>query len=106
MAEALAAPAGRGVGGGEKGGALPLEAAGEGADEFRLPLHAGEAFFLQLVDERVADESGFEPGVLENGLLEGEEAEHFIEQADHFRDAALVPCPDLRADVVNDAGLG
>ncbi len=49
---------------------------------------------------------GFESGVFEDGFFEGEEAEHFVEEFDHFGDSAFVPCPDLGADVVDLSGVG
>jgi len=77
-----------------------LAAAGEKPDEIRLP-PASDPLPGQLVHQGMADVGGLQPGVFENRFLEREKAEHLVEEFNHLRDAFLVPCPDLGADVID-----
>ena len=47
---------------------------------------------------------GLESGRFIDLLLEVEDADHQVKGTCHFRNAPSVPSPDLRADVVDDAG--
>ena len=51
------------------------------------------------------NEDRVQTALLVERLLEGENAQHQIEITRHFRNAAAVPRPDLRADVVDDLEL-
>ena len=52
----------------------------------------------------MADEFGRETGGLKNIFLEGEDAEHLVEDVGHLGNAAFIPGPDLWGDVVDDLG--
>lgn len=88
----------------EKLGDFAFPAAWEKSDE--VFLSGGVGFFDgKFIDKWMADVSGFEAGVFEDGFFEREKAEHFIEELDHFWDTLFVPCPDLGADVINLVGV-
>ncbi len=87
---------------GEVFGDFAAAAAGEETDEERVAAF-GETAGAVPCDERVAGEDGGEPAAFIEFFFEGEDAEHEVEETRHFGDAAAVPCPDLGADVVDDA---
>ena len=80
-------------------------ASGEKTDEIRFP-NVRPAVCQDVVDERVSDKLRRETCVFEQLLFKGKDAHHQVKHLDHFRDAALVPGPDLRRDEVNDFGIG
>ena len=51
------------------------------------------------------DEDGAQAGLIVELRFEGKNAEHEVEALRHLRDAAAIPRPDLRADVVDDFQL-
>ena len=71
-------------------------------DEIRIAVFRLACVGGQCLQQRMADE--FSPhgrfGI--DFRLEGEDAEHPADAGGDLRDAARLPCPDLRADVVDD----